>query len=43
MISPEEAERAAYIKGDAEKAILWAVIADMEAMLAAEEEEDNEE
>ena len=41
MISPEEAERAAYIKGDTEKAILWAVIADMEAELA--ELEDDEE
>ena len=43
MSTPEEAERLAYIKGDTERASLWAVIADMEAMLAAEEEEDDEE
>jgi len=40
MITPEEAERAAYMAGDTEKATLWAVIADMEALLEAEEEDE---
>lgn len=33
MITPEEAERAAYIAGDTERASLWAAIVDMEAAL----------
>ncbi len=33
MITPEEAERAAYIKGDTERASLWAAIVDTEAEL----------
>ena len=40
MITPEEAERAAYMAGDTERASLWAAIMDMEAMLAAEEEDE---
>lgn len=33
MITPEEAERLAYIKGDTERASLWAAIVDTEAVL----------
>jgi len=33
MISPEEAERITYIKGDTERASLWAAIVDTEAAL----------
>ena len=40
MITPEEAERAAYMAGDTERASLWAAIMDMEAMLAEEEDEE---
>lgn len=40
MMTPEEAERAAYIAGDTERASLWAAIVDMEAMLADEEEDE---
>lgn len=40
MITPEEAERAAYITGDTERASLWAAIVDMEALLAEEEDEE---
>ena len=33
MITPKEAERAAYIAGDTERASLWAAIVDTEAVL----------
>lgn len=33
MITQEEAERLAYIKGDTERASLWAAIVDTEAEL----------
>lgn len=42
MITPEEAERAAYIAGDTERASLWAAIVDMEVELAAQEDDEDD-
>jgi hypothetical protein len=43
MITPEEAERLAYIKGDTERAALLAIAIDLQAELEELENEDDEE
>ena len=42
MITPEEAERLAYIKGDIERAALLAIAIDLQAELEEMEEDDEE-